>query len=246
MSDASMWLEITFDVCYLAVVWTLVALMVRNRARVSKADWPAAQRMIWAFALLALGDSGHVGFRVVAYALGDLAAKPVIFGIPVSLVGVGALATAITITFFYMLMVDVWRLRFSQPLGWAGWALLAMGAVRLAVMALPQNQWELTTAPYPWGLVRNFFLTVQGLGVMALFFRDAGRAHDRTFTWVAIMIALSYTFYAPVILWVDKVPLLGMLMMPKTLAYLGVAFIAYRALWGSAAQTAATPAVAKA
>jgi hypothetical protein len=118
--------------------------------------------------------------------------------------------------------------------------------VRLAVMALPQDQWELTTAPYPWGLVRNSFLTVQGLGVMALFFRDAGRMHDRTFTWVAIMIALSYTFYAPVILWVDKAPLLGMLMMPKTLAYLGVARIAYRAFWGGAAQTATAPAVAKA
>jgi hypothetical protein len=128
----------------------------------------------------------------------------------------------------------------------AGWALLAMGVVRLAVMALPQNQWDLTTAPYPWGLVRNFFLTVQGLGVMALFFRDAGRAHDRTFTWMAVMIALSYTFYAPVILWVDKVPLLGMLMMPKTLAYLGVAFIAYRAFWGGAAQALARPAAAKA
>ena len=42
---------------------------MRGRARVGAANWPVVKRVIWAFALLALGDSGHVGFRVVAYAL---------------------------------------------------------------------------------------------------------------------------------------------------------------------------------
>jgi hypothetical protein len=239
-----MWVEIIFNLSYLAVVWTLVVLMVRGRARVAAAGWPVAQRVIWAFALLALGDTGHVGFRVVAYALGDLAAKPVILGVPVSLVGVGALATAITVTFFYMLMVDVWRLRFSQPLGWAGWTLLGAGVVRLVVMAFPQNQWDQIVAPYAWSLLRNFFLVVQGLGVMALIFRDAGRQHDRTFTWIGVMIALSYTFYAPVILWSAQVPLLGMLMIPKTCAYLGVAFLAYRAFFSGTAPVALKSATA--
>jgi hypothetical protein len=243
--SASVWMEIIFDISYLAVVWVLVVLMIRNRGRVPATDWPVAKRVIWAFALLALGDSGHVGFRVIAYGLGDLAAKPVILGIPVSLVGVGALATAITVTFFYMLMVDVWRLRFNKPIGWFAWLLLVAGVARLVVMAFPQNQWDLVVPPYGWSLARNSFLVVQGLGVMALFFRDARRSHDRTFTWVAIMIALSYTFYAPVILWVNQVPLLGMLMMPKTLAYLGVAIIAYRAFFGKSAQVMLPPPPAK-
>lgn len=231
-----MWVEIIFNLSYLTVVWILVALMINRRANVAAADWPMALRVIAAFALLALGDTGHVGFRVVAYALGDLAAKPVVLGVPVSLVGLGALATAITVTFFYMLMVDIWRRRFSQPLGWAGWGLLAVGVVRLVVMAFPQNQWDLLVAPYAWSLARNFLLTVQGLGIMALIFRDAGRVQDRTFTWIGVMIALSFTFYAPVILWVGQVPMLGMLMIPKTCAYLGVAFLAYRALFGGATE----------
>ena len=54
------------------------------------------------------------------------------------------------------------------------------------------------------------------------------------------MIALSFVFYAPVILWVQWVPLLGMLMIPKTCAYLGIAFIAYRALYARANQEAET------
>jgi len=45
------------------------------------------------------------------------------------------------------------------------------------------------------------------------------------------MIGVSYAFYAPVILWVATVPVLGMLMIPKTCAYVAIALIAYRALF---------------
>ena len=226
-----MWVEILFNISYLAAVWGLVIAMNRRKDQVAVSDRPVAQRILWAFALLALGDSGHVGFRVIAYALGGLEARPVVLGVPVSLVGVGALSTAVTVTVFYLLMVDVWRLRFQKPLGWFGWLLLAAGAARLVVMAFPQNRWDLVIAPYGWSLLRNAFLVVQGLGVMYLILRDAGAAGDRTFTWVGVMIALSYTFYAPVILWAQWVPMLGMLMIPKTCAYLVVAIIAYRALY---------------
>ena len=45
------------------------------------------------------------------------------------------------------------------------------------------------------------------------------------------MIAFSYAFYAPVILWSAQVPMLGMLMIPKTCAYIAVAIIGYRAIF---------------
>ncbi len=243
MSDSlRMWVEIIFNIAYLAVVWSLVGVMVQRRAAVAPAHRAVAQRMLWAFALLALGDTGHVGFRVVAYALGGLESRPVIGGVPVSLVGIGALATAITVTFFYMLMVEAWRLRFAQPLGALGWLLLAAGVIRLIVMAFPQNQWDLITPPYAWSLARNGLLVIQGVGVMALIFRDAARTHDRTFTWIGIMIALSYLFYTPVILWSAQVPLLGMLMIPKTCAYVGVALPAFREMYARARLAAASPA----
>lgn len=219
--------EILFNIAYLVAVWGLVIAMQRNQQRVKPSDLAIAQRIKWAFALLALGDTGHVGFRVIAYALGGLEANPV-------LVGIGALATAITVTLFYMLLVDVWRLRFGRALGWFGWFLLAAGVVRLGVMAFPQNQWDQVIAPYNWSLARNALLTVQGLGVMVLILRDAAARHDTSFTWIGVMIALSFTFYAPVILWVAQVPMLGMLMIPKTCAYLGVAIIAYRKLYNQA------------
>jgi hypothetical protein len=219
--------EILFNIAYLVAVWGLVIAMQRNQQRVKPTDLAIAKRIKWAFALLALGDTGHVGFRIIAYALGGLEANPV-------LVGIGALATAITVTLFYMLLVDVWRLRFGRDLGWLGWFLLIAGVVRLGVMAFPQNQWDQVVAPYNWSLARNALLTVQGLGVMALILRDAAARHDTSFTWIGVMIALSFTFYAPVILWVAQVPMLGMLMIPKTCAYLGVAIIAYRSLYNQA------------
>ena len=219
-----MWVEVIFNVTYLIVVWTLVVMMVRRLPSVASADRPVAVRFTWAFALLALGDTGHVGFRVLAYALGGLAAHPV-------LVGLGALSTAYTVTIFYMLMLDIWRLRYNKPLGIFGGVLLAAGIVRLVVMAFPQNQWGQIIAPYDWSLLRNALLVVQGLGVMYLILRDAIRAGDTPFKWIGVMIAFSYAFYAPVILWSAQIPMLGMLMIPKTCAYLAVAIIGYRALF---------------
>jgi hypothetical protein len=228
------WVEVLFNIIYLVIIWTLVIMMARRLPHVAPEDRAVAKRLMWAFALLALGDTGHVGFRVVAYALGGLDAHPV-------LVGMGALSTAFTVTLFYMLMVDIWRLRYNKSLGVFGWFLLAVGALRLVVMLFPQNQWGQIVAPYNWSLLRNSLLVVQGLGVMVLLLRDAIRSGDAPFMWIGVMIALSYAFYAPVILWSAAAPLLGMLMIPKTCAYVAVAIIAYRALFTRDAPAAPQP-----
>ena len=225
------WVEIIFNISYLAVIWSLVVGMRRRQKYVSATDAPVARPALWAFALLALGDTGHVGFRVLAYALGGLESKPVLLGIPVSLVGIGSLATAVTLTFFYALMLLMWSKRFNKPLGWFGWVLIGAGLARLIVMALPQNGWDQVVAPYEWSLLRNALLVIQGLGVLYLILRDASQAKDNTFTWIGVMIAISYAFYAPVILWAAQAPLLGMLMIPKTLAYVGIAILVYRRMY---------------
>ncbi len=224
--EMRMWVELVFNGCYLVAVWGMVILMAFRQNQAAPESRSLVKRILWAFALLALGDTGHVGFRIVAYALGGLEANPV-------LVGAGALSTAYTVTLFYILMVDAWRLRFQKPLGWFGWFLLAAGVVRLVVMLFPQNGWWQVAAPYDWSLLRNSFLVIQGLGVMFLLLRDSIHTHDQIFTWIGIMIALSYIFYAPVILWVQWMPILGMLMIPKTCAYLGAALIAYKGLYQS-------------
>ncbi len=97
-------------------------------------------------------------------------------------------------------------------------------------MIPPANEWNNVVPPQPWSTLRNLPLMVQGLGVAYLILRTHS-TQDRPFWWIGIMILVSYACYLPVILFVQQAPLVGMLMIPKTMAYLVIAFIAYRALY---------------
>lgn len=229
-------LESTFNILYLAVVWTLVAFMTRNIGQVAEKDLSVAKLIRMAFVLLAVGDTGHVGFRVIAYILGGLETQVNVFGSMMSLAGLGGLSTSFTVTFFYMIMVLVWQKRFQKPNNIFTGFLLAVGLVRLLFLALPGNDWGAVVPPQPMSLVRNIPLMIQGLGVILLFLSSGYPAKDRTFITIGWMIFLSFAFYLPVILFVQQIPLLGMLMIPKTCAYLVVAWVAYKDIWKATAK----------
>ena len=55
-------------------------------------------------------------------------------------------------------------------------------------------------------------------------------------TSVTQTIVLSFGFYIPVVLWVDAIPMIGMLMIPKTCAYVWTVLIGYFAMKGSIAE----------
>lgn len=238
-----MWTEITFNILYLLTVWGLVIAMTRRLDQVKPSELRMARYFILAFALLALGDTGHVGFRVWAYALGDLEARISLFGANVGLVGLGALSTAITVTLFYVLMLLIWSTRFRKSIGAFGVLLILSAVVRFVLMTFPQNQWNMTVPPQPWSLWRNLPLVILGLGVAYLILRDAAREGDRPFLWIGSMILVSYAFYAPVILFVQQVPPIGMLMIPKTLAYVAIAIIAYRSFFMGNEQIVSEPSI---
>jgi hypothetical protein len=143
------------------------------------------------------------------------------------------------VTFFYIVMLDAWRIRFHKTFDWFAWTLVAMGVVRLGLMIPAVNQWTAVVSPMPWSIIRNIPLMIQGLGLVYLLFRDSARAGDRTFNLIAWMIVISFACYIPVILFAPAHPLLGMLMIPKTCAYLAVAFIAYNALFRGKSRTKA-------
>ena len=223
--------ETGFNVVYLLVVWALVILMAVKLKKVAGKNLPAAKWILAAFVLLAAGDSGHVGFRVAAHLMNDLNKEVMVFGSPMSLVGIGMMTTAFTVTLFYMVMVFVWQTRYHKPANWLTNLVMGAGVARLAFMALPANQWGNVVPPQPVSLYRNLFLIVQGVGIIGLFLYSAYKENDTPFKWVGWMIVLSYAFYIPVILFAQKFPLIGMLMIPKTCAYVAVAIIAYQGLW---------------
>ena len=235
------WFEVGFNVIYLAAVWYLVVLMSRSMGVVAPKDRKVAGLTRLAFILLAAGDTGHVGFRVLAYALGGIDAQAVILGSPMSLIGLGMLTTSVTVTLFYMMLVYVWQARNNQRASWVTNLLQAAGVVRLIIMALPGNDWGAVVPPQPMSLYRNLPLMVQGVGVIVLFLLSAYRNHDTTFKWIGWMIAVSFAFYTPVILFAQQVPMLGLLMIPKTCAYLAIAIIAYHGLWNQDLMASKSP-----
>ena len=64
--------------------------------------------------------------------------------------------------------------------------------------------------------------------IIVLFYRSAKEHRDSAFRWMWLTIVLSFFgFYIPVVLWADAVPIIGMLMIPKTCAYVWTVLIGY-------------------
>ena len=213
--------EITFDLIYLTFIWIIVALMYQKRKNVQKDEWKIASKMLLGFFLLALGDTGHVGFRVVAIALGGLEQNT-------TLVGLGALSTSLTIGILYILFLETWRIQFDKPKNALYYGLLGAGIIRYVIFLFPQNEWGNIIAPFEWSLARNIPLFILGIGVAILILTDARKNDNKTFKNLAYCIMISFLFYMPVIFFVQIVPMIGMLMIPKTMAYMAMAWIVYK------------------
>lgn len=213
-------MEILFNIVYLITLWIVVFKMFKNTNKLDIKYKKLGKLVTWTFALLAIGDTGHVGFRVVAYLKDGLIESA-------TLLGYGKFATSITVTFFYVLLLIIWKIRFNKKYNYFTHILFASGVVRLVLLLLPANEWTSAVAPFNWAIYRNIPLLILGLGVAGLFLNSAKKEKDNTFKWIGIMILISYGFYIPVILFAHINPTIGMLMIPKTVAYLAAAFIAY-------------------
>ena len=81
-----------------------------------------------------------------------------------------------------------------------------------------------------WGIYRNIPFALMGLLIIVLFYRSAKEHDDSAFRWMWMTIVLSFGFYIPVVLWANTVPMIGMLMIPKTCAYVWTVLIGYSAM----------------
>ena len=77
-------------------------------------------------------------------------------------------------------------------------------------------------------------VSVYGLAVIngaSLYLKQVNeKGGDSAFRWMWLTIVLSFGFYIPVVLWVDTIPMIGMLMIPKTCAYVWTVLIGYSAM----------------
>ena len=211
--------ETLFDAFYLVSVITIGILMIRN----SKGN--AQFRLFGLMAVVqGAGDSFHLVPRALALCTTGLENYTVALGL-------GKWITSVTMTIFYVLLYYVWRQRY-QVKGKSGLtaAVYALSAVRIGLCMMPQNQWLSASSPLAWGIYRNIPFALLGLLIIVLFYRSAKEHEDRAFRWMWLTIVLSFGFYIPVVLWADVVPLIGMMMIPKTCAYVGTVLIGYSAM----------------
>jgi hypothetical protein len=214
-------MEITFNIIYLFFIWTFVFLMIKNRKGIDEEYKSFSQYYLIGFFLLALGDTGHVGFRVIAHLAGGLEQNSL-------LVGLGALSTAITITFLYVLLLEAWRLTFNKERDKFYYFLFITAIIRLLVFIPPPNKWGSVVPPFGWSLARNIPLVILGLSIAFLLLKDGKANKEPVAIQLSICIFISYGFYIPVILFVQIYPLIGMLMIPKTIAYMIMAWLVYK------------------
>ena len=85
-------------------------------------------------------------------------------------------------------------------------------------------------APEIWGIYRNIPFAIMGLVIIVIFFKKTREFNDLSFKNMWLAVTLSFGFYIPVVLFAKTIPIVGALMMPKTLAYVWVVFMGYNAM----------------
>lgn len=209
-------METLFDIVYLITVVTLGVLMIRKGKQ---------NKQYLLFGIMAvtlgLGDSFHLVPRAYALCTTGLQDYTVALGI-------GKWITSITMTIFYVILYYVWRLRY-QVQGKNGYTILVyiLAIIRIVLCMFPQNGWTSADAPISWGIIRNVPFALVGLMIIILFYQSAKEKQDTAFRFMWLTIVLSFAFYIPVVLWADAIPLIGMLMIPKTCAYVWTVWIGY-------------------
>lgn len=158
--------------------------------------------------VLGLGDAFHLVPRVIGYySDADLSFY----------LGTGKLITSVTMTVFYVLLYHIYLLingveeRYGRSI-----AVYALALVRVLLCMAPDNNWFNNQSPLSWAIYRNIPFTALGVIVIICWF--SVRA-VRPFSRMWLYMTLSFAFYIPVAALAQAVPLLGMLMIPKTVCY---------------------------
>lgn len=196
--------ESIFDICYLVfAIVSGILLLKKSKGR----------KYVRIFGIMTLllgcGDALHLVPRVLNYWTdGDYTAA----------LGIGKLVTSITMTLFYILIEyarrDRYKIAGEKGVLASVWIL---GIIRIALCCFPQNGWTSAEPSLLWGILRNIPFALLGILTVVLWLRSAKNDKPLKLMWLAI--TLSFLFYIPVVLFAQTMPMVGMLMLPKTCMY---------------------------
>lgn len=208
--------ETIFDVFYLgfALIVGFRMLLSGKTVLVKKAGLMAV--------LLGAGDAFHLVPR--CYALWTTGLEE-----HAAALGIGKFITSITMTIFYLILYYIWReyyqIKDRKTLTRIMWVLFIL---RIALCLLPQNQWLSYRQPLLYGILRNIPFAIMGIIIIILFVQEAKKTKDAIFRYLPFAVALSFGFYLPVVLFSGSLPIVGVLMIPKTLAYVWIVCMGWK------------------
>ena len=217
------------------IILYLIIVLVSGHVILRKARNRTENLMGAAALVLGCGDAFHLVPRLLNNLLdADFTAA----------LGIGKFITSVTMTVFYVLLYYVWLGVYKEagnpgaepqvPVSvWAGepqasvsvWAgerhvavvVWATAAVRIALCLFPQNGWSENSSDLTWAIIRNVPFVILRAVICLLYYskRDA----DPIVRWMWLLLLLSFVFYIPVALGAGAYPILGVLMLPKTVCY---------------------------
>lgn len=197
--------ESIFDICYLLFAIISGVLLLKNAKGRKEARLFGAMTLI-----LGCGDAFHLVPRILNYWVsGDYTAA----------LGIGKLITSVTMTLFYLMMEyarrERYRVQGERPLLITLWLLTVS---RVALCCFSQNEWTSAEPSLLWGIIRNIPFAIIGIITVVMWYRSS--KHDKPLKWIWLAVTLSFLFYIPVVLFAQSIPLIGMLMLPKTCMYI--------------------------
>lgn len=201
-------MEALFDTLYLLFDLVAGILFLALGKGESFFSWMAALAF-----LLGGGDAFHLVPRIILALRGP--SKRLTF-----FLDLGLLISSITMTLYYLLLLGVWSS--SHPGADLPLSILVIAIVfaslRILVCLFPQNHW-FSGGNMAFSLTRNLLFLGLGIDLIVLFFLA-----PTSYPWwlMSLFMILSFLFYFPVTLLAKKHPKVGMLMIPKTLAYIGM------------------------
>ena len=199
--------ESTFDILYLIfAVSTGIIILLKRKDAIGKLMGSAAL-------VLGFGDAFHLIPRVLNYFIDK--------DFTVAL-GFGKLVTSLTMTVFYILLfflhTKLYKWESEKEKNIVMVSLLFLTVCRVMLCIPSGNGWFTGESSIFWGIIRNVPFVAIGVLIVILYFRN--RNDNKNFKRLWLYVTLSFLFYIPVATIVSLVPMLGMLMLPKTVCYM--------------------------
>ena len=137
--------------------------------------------------------------------------------------GIGLQVSSISMTVFYIILMYIWKFTFPEfriPVVIEA-VIWISAVVRIVICMFPQNNWCTDEGNMKLSIIRNAVFAVTGIGVICLY-AISGNTYGYHMTRMVAAIIISFGCYLPVTLLSKSKPKVGLLMIPKTCAYMWV------------------------